>query len=364
MSGLWDDFCLFEGFDMSWSKYTYPGGAVWKINYRNVANVINAYAYMVALSENAKIEVRSSYPGFSMEGTGVRQSNVLQHDEIIVKSRAKSIAQEMYRAFVAMLTSVDFRRDPVKFLASMRVKTLRLRSEHGGLVEKSNELNRRFLARAESAVSNAIAARDGSILILTVIASVASGGTAAAAATLATGGSALAKYQDTGNAGEAVKAGTGTLIMLGWGQLANVTKGMEAGQKAIFFTLGATVDLSVNVALNSSDKELGEAVETAVWATLRNAAFFWLDAGMQKVLAKETGLMAQENSKQILRTIYQGTGRLFEKAILDDLAKKQQDGGSGGPRPGKVSHGAEKVFQTPSAGALRFVKTHCMYRVS
>ncbi|MCK7614724.1 hypothetical protein [Roseibium sediminicola] len=342
---------------MGWSEYTYPGGAVWKINYGNVANVIRAYAYMVALSENVRIDVVSSYPGFSMDEIRMRQSNTLHHDKDIVDNRAKDITQKMYQAFLAMLTTSDH-RDAENFLAGLRTKTMRLRREHGGLVEQSNAMNRSFLARATQAVELAKATRDGSILILSVIASVASGGTAVAAATLATGGTAVAKYQDTNDAGEAVKAGAGCLILLGWGQLANFTKGMQATDKAIFFTLGVSVDFSVNVTMNASEKQLGEAAETAAWTTLRNAGFFWLDLGTQKLLSREVGLMAQKNSQELLRCLYQGTGRLTEKAILEDLAKKPQ----GKDRPNPLSHEAREVSRFTSAEAFNYVRTNCMYR--
>jgi len=342
---------------MGWSEYTYPGGTVWKINYENVVNVIKAYAYMVALSENVRIDVVSSYPGFTMEEIRMRRSNTLHHDKDIVDNRAKDITQKMYQAFLAMLTTADS-RDAENFLAGLRTKTMRLRREHGGLVEHSNEMNRRFLAHATQAVDTAKAARDGSILILSVIASVASGGTAVAAATLATGGTAVAKYQDTNDVGEAAKAGVGCLILLGWGQLANFTKGMQVSEKAIFFTLGVSVDFSVNVTMNASEKQLGEAAETAAWTTLRNAGFFWLDLGMQKALSREIGIMAQKNSQELLRCLYQGTGRLTEKAILDSLSVKQQGKGL----PNHLSHEARELSRFTTTEAFNYVRTNCMYR--
>lgn len=342
---------------MGWSEYQYPGGSVWNINYSNVANVIKAYAYMVALSENVRIEEHDKNSYFSYESYRMCRSNILMHNEVQVKSRAKTIAQNMYQAFLAMLSTADIRRAD-SFLAGLRVKTLRLRKEHGGLVDKSNEMNRRFLQQANRAVTNAMATRDTSIILLTVIASVTTGGTAAAAATLSTGGSALAKYQDTGDFGQAAKAGVGTVLMLGWGQFASFAKGMQVSEKAIFFTLGAGVDFSTNVMMNS-DQEFDAAVSSAAWTTLRNAGFFWLDVGMQHALASEIGIMGRQCNKEMLRFLMQGTGRLFEKAILDDMAKEPI------PRSGskRLPQEVQQTIQMSSTEAINYIRSNCMYRV-
>lgn len=309
---------------MGWTTYTYPDGAVWKINYANVANLLGAYGYMVALSENIAIKTEAKYIGLGLDSEkSTLRANYLDYDHKAVNNRAKAIKKSMYRAFIAMLATTDL-RSPEKFLAALRAKTMRLRTEHGNLVQKSNEMNQAYIAKANSNLWWAETARDTSALALTIIASVATGGTAVAAATLATGVTATGKYQDTGSVEEALKAGLGTVIMCGWGQLSNVAKTVGKGQTVALFGLGILVDGGLNVAIESGgNKKFGEAVRTAAYKALSNAAFAGMDLGLTKGIPGYLGEIA-DNTEDLIRFGAQFSGRMFEKATINSTQKPRR----------------------------------------
>ena len=212
------------------TKVTDKQGQTANIRWPKVLNIISAYAYMRAFTECA-----------SLGREHLVQTVKFDHEEI------RKLHNKYNNKLTPILVKEVHRSLPDAFarLVRLRRETLNWREERGGMFEECSKSAVRFEAAATVGLSLMQLARDGGIAMISIVGMPAGGVVALTAVAVTVTGSALAKYQDTGNREAALVAGTGTLVMCGAGAVTSIYRagatGLDAGSK-VLIGMGVMID--------------------------------------------------------------------------------------------------------------------------
>lgn len=233
-------------------------GLYWEVDWDGFNNLIVAYAYMIAFTQQAKLKSQSidfapkaiRYVDFdpkAMQAT--RQGKINE----LVPMLLKLMRQDGLQAFGKM--------------AMMRNAIMTMRDQRADLFATAAQSGKSFDAWCTGLLTAAQFTRDAAIGSLAIVAMPAGGTMALGAVLVSSGGAAAAKYQDTGNARSAAFAGFQQLVMCGVGaasKLAEVGNNLTPAAQRIMIASGIVMDSTFEAANAAMDGKTGADALKAV----------------------------------------------------------------------------------------------------
>jgi hypothetical protein len=217
-----------------WKAVKDKKGQQWLIDWEQFNNIIVAYANIHAFAEAASIKPEAIPWGRDIDVVDFDHKAMREHQRKLINSLVSELVLGM-----ASDGTVVFQR-----LCRLRSATIALREKRAELFRQTGASANKSIAVSDLAVSLATLTRDVAITCIAVVAVPAGGAVALGGVALTGAGTALAKYQDTGNANAALIAGTGSLIVAGAGACANMVMKADKVAKGIFIVGGVFVDTS------------------------------------------------------------------------------------------------------------------------
>ena len=275
-------------------------GGTATVRWKKVTSIVSAYAYMRAFTECASIK---------------REHHVKTVDFDHVK--IKKLYNKYNNKTLPLVVKEIARNHQVAFtrLVNLRKITLDWRSERNGMFNQCTKSAVRFDAAATVGLSLMQITRDVGVAAIAIVGMPAGGVVALSAVAVTTAGSALCKYQDTGNFEAALVAGTGTLVMCGAGAVTSIYRAGATGVDA-----GGKVLIGMGIMLDATFEFGGAAVEgkTSKQACVSAVIKGMLGLGNAKLdQIVDTSKVGKAVSDQI-----EGLEKVLKDLSIGDLSKK------------------------------------------
>lgn len=257
----------------TWTNVTGSDGVVWQFNSEGAQRMLKSHAHNKSwLNTSNSVSVEETF----------WQKIGLMADFQEVKTDLQSFEVERDRLLVSLGREFDMAKKEswaavFDFLVAIRLRSNLDANRRMKMFNNASEVARTAVDDATRIIKVARGVRDASVVGLTVIACVATGGVTIAIATAASAaGSAASAYQDTGDVQKAAVSGTLALVPLG-GKAIQATKVMKTAAPVVKMGVSLGVDVSADITRNYvvNDMQIREAVKSAV-----------IDAGLSKVIDK------------------------------------------------------------------------------
>lgn len=279
-----------EGRPNVWKAVKDKQGQHWLIDWQQFNNVIAAYAFMQAFKDCARIKTEKIDWGFDIDTVDFDHSKMMHKKQSYINRLVGENVRQL---------GVDG-REVFKNLVEYRGATATMRRDRAKLFAKAQSSANSSLAWAEAALATTQLTRDVAISAIAIVGIPAEGGVAIAAVAANTAGTAIAKYQDTGNADAAIIAGTGALIMCGAGAVTEIAKegqaAMNAGAK-VMVVGGLVIDTMFEYAGALAEKKsTGDAGKAALLKAVMSSVGLGIDSSP---LAKKFGKQLEDHFEEI-----------------------------------------------------------------
>lgn len=365
-----------NGANGHWAIVTAGDGKKWHYNEAGAQRIVKRLSYYQALSQHIGItRIKDHW----VQKIGLMGAHAeVDFDSKQVNYRKDQLTVAHWQAIQALHSGgLD---DVFEMLVLFKAESDRLGQQTNKLFQTAVSLNNANIEAAEKMIGATRFTRDASIVGISVIATVATGGatfyiaTAAAAA-----GSAAAKYQDTGDLKKSLAAGAFGLVPLGkvkvLGKAGTVLD--KQAVAALSMVWDASVDTAKGVLVDEKPlrRALGEAlVDTGVSGLVDLAMADRLAAMLGRKYKSAITIYDTHGGKQSNRLpslIDEGTKTLMSKGSSETLMTAANVAGSmaAGATGGRIAPAGQmcvvpaSVVTAPSARATPaygFIKEHVM----
>lgn len=306
-------------------------GVNWSCNESGCANVVMAYAYVKALMECSRMGTESVGMGFT--------AAKVDFDPREVKAKKNELYGRCYVEFLQRRQKDG--GDGFDYLVALRKETTRFRSHRSNMFRSVESDNQTTIDLAESSLAITRTYRDLGFTTLGILAAVGTGGWFYAAGAAAAVGGGVGKYQDTGKADQAIIAGVGGLVMLGWGAVGKIAQ-VEGIGKGVVIGMGIVTDVTFEVAGQSADgKRGGDLAKAAGIKAIMGVFGAALGEGIEKAVGEGIDEVAKKtNWERVLADLHSGhqlklVGDAWTNAALAPN-KPVSKSSKTGPRPKSV----------------------------
>lgn len=246
-------------------RYTDVNGTAWLFDQDRAVRMISHYARNKAMVETSSV-VRSRDSFLQKIRLADALAEVKSDQSAFTSRKAQIEAATGYALTSHLSGGWDQALD---FLITIRRQTVALSTQEMALYQSASGINQAAIDSAETAVSLAKGVRNGSVIGLGIIATVATGGaTIALASASGAGLSATASYQDTGDFKKAAVKGSLFLIPVGLKKVQSAAKVAGYSQTVITsvsIAIDAAVETFENVYFNEASLDV--AIQKALIST-------------------------------------------------------------------------------------------------
>lgn len=238
-------------------------GNGWLLDKERMKGVIRQYAYVNAALTNTRI-IRTKDHWLQKVGIADAHAEISMADSLI-EAKKKQITSRKMKELEALYSGDWF--DVYNYLIDTRIKMLRMQHGLNSLFASAQEINTANIESARRMITITRGVRDTSVISLSVIAAVGTGGLTVALATGASAaGSSIATYQDTGSMSKALTSGGLALVPLGSKKLEGAMKVAKHSRTVIVGT-SALIDFTADTAseIIISDAKIDQALRKALF---------------------------------------------------------------------------------------------------
>jgi hypothetical protein len=257
-------------------------GRGYKVDWEKVSNIVGAHAYLRAFVAHAREGSEANLLG-SVKTVDFDHKKVRESKRRFINATMPAAVQAIQNDYVK----------GQQFLVMLRSQTAQYRARRDELFSVAEASGKSFDWWADKAIGTAQMVRDTGFATVAVLAMPIGGAWAIGGAGVSAAGASLGKYQDTGSAGAAIVAGAGSLLMAGWGVVANGAKATGAA-KGVLVGMGCVMDATLEVVGCSMEGKSGsEAARAAVLKMITGG----LGAGLDHAATKKVDAVWDEVKK-------------------------------------------------------------------
>jgi len=241
-------------------------GIPWMLDKEAARRVIRGYAFQKAALNHTRV-IRTKDHWLQKVGLMDAHAGTFENTAALEREREQIVStllvqlEECYE---------DGWEDVYQLLVALKTAMLRNRARMTSMFDTAQDINRANIAAAENGIKWSRRVRDGSLVCISVIGAVGTGGLTVSLATgLGAAGQGAATYQDTGDVQKAAAEGILGLVPLGTAELKGAMK-VAGSSKALIVSVNGLIDFGTETTkhmLTVDDARIEKALQQAALKT-------------------------------------------------------------------------------------------------